>query len=225
VTTRRVVGLDGEALAAIPPRCQGCLFWEFGRPRRDLHPEEANAPGDSDELSGDPAVTKQAWCSAQCFETGPPGRLVTVNDEVAGYASFAPSGVWAPRRPPIPPLSGDALLLATLWVEPAFRRQGIGRLLVQSAVKEAIRLDLASVEAYGDRRWRESDCVLPAMWLLHEGFEVVSEHPRYPLLRIATRRTARWTQALENVVEEVLERIPRRVPATEPTPEVTSARP
>jgi hypothetical protein len=88
--------------------------------------------------------------------------------------------------------------------------------LVQSAVKEALALDLPAVEAYGDRRWRESDCVLPVTWLLHEGFEVSAEHPRHPLLRLDAGRTVRWTEAIEQAVEEVLDRLPRRAPSPVP---------
>jgi GNAT superfamily N-acetyltransferase len=136
-----------------------------------------------------------------------------VDDEVAGYALFAPAGGFAPRSSLLPRVSPDALLLATLWVAVVHRGHGLGRLLVQAALKEAIRLDLTAVEVYGDRRWRERACVLPVTWLLHEGFEVHQEHPRTPLLRLETRRTARWAGSLEHAWEEVLGRIPRRVAA------------
>lgn len=209
--TRRTRPLDGEAVEELPDRCRTCLFWELGRPRPD-----PRAPDDPDELAGDPLASKQAWCTTQVLAGRPPGRIVHVDGELAGYALFGPMPTFAPRRPPIPPASRDALLLATLWVAPAHREGGIGRLLVQAALKEAIRLQLPAVEAYADRRWRESDCVLPCTWLLHEGFEVATEHPRHPLMRIETRRTVRWTEAIEHAVEEVLDRLPRRVPAPGP---------
>lgn len=202
--SRKVVPLHGEALEQVPDRCQVCLFWELGwaRPPADLQ---------SDDLAGDPLVQKQAWCTARVHAGEPPGRAVYVDGDMAGYALFGRSKVFAPRSGAVPVPSEDALLLATMWVDPAHRDGGVGRLLVQAALKEAIRLDRRAVEAYGDRRHREADCVLPATWLLHEGFEIQSEHPRYPLLRIDTRRTARWADALEHAVEEVLDMIPKRV--------------
>lgn len=212
--TRRVRPLDGEAMEALPDRCRACLFWELGRPRPDVA-----APGQDDELAGDPHVAKQAWCTNQVLAGRPPGRVVWVDEELAAYALFGPSSEFAPRREPVPRVSRDALLLATLWVNPPHRERGVGRVLVQAAVKEALRLGLPAVEVYGDRRWRESDCVLPVTWLLHEGFEVATEHPRYPLLRIDARRTVRWTEALEHAVEEVLDRIPRRQPSPAPVPD------
>ena len=211
--TRKVRPLDGDAVEALPDRCRACLFWELGRPRPD--PTTTT----DDELAGDPHVAKQAWCTHQTLAGRPPGRVVRVDDELAAYALFGPATQFAPRRAPVPPASRDALLLATLWVDPPHRRHGLGRVLVQAALKEAIRLGLPAVEAYGDRRWRESDCVLPVTWLLHEGFEVTTEHPRYPLMRVDAKRTVRWTEAIEHAVEEVLDLLPRRHPAPAPVPD------
>lgn len=221
--------LDGDGIEAMPERCRACLFWELGRPR----PDPAN-PGVDDELAGDPVVAKQAWCTNQVLAGRPPGRVVWVGDELAAYALFGPATQFAPRKGTVPGASRDALLLATLWVEPPYRKRGIGRALVQAAVKEALRLGLPAVEAYGDRRWRESDCTLPCTWLLHEGFEVSSEHPRYPVLRVDVKRTVRWTDAIEHAVEEMLDLLPRRAPAPEgagglprgmPAPEARRGRP
>ena len=212
--TRKVRPLDGDAVEALPDRCRACLFWELGRPRPD-----AAAPGEhADELAGDPQVAKQAWCTDQVLAGRPPGRVVWIDDELAGYALFAPASQFARRRAPVPPASRDALLLATLWVGAPHRERGVGRVLVQAALKEALRLGLPAVEVYGDRRWRESDCVLPVTWLLHEGFEVTTEHPRYPLMRLDSKRTVRWTEAIEHAVEEVLDLIPRRHSSPAPAP-------
>jgi GNAT superfamily N-acetyltransferase len=218
---RRVEPLRPEAVEELPPGCRACLFWELGRPRPDARTDDP-----ADELAGDPAVQKQAWHTAAGLEDGAAGRVVRVDDRLAGYVLFAPPGRFAPRRPPVPGVSEDALFLATLWVDPLQRDGGIGRLLLHAAVKEAIARELAAVEVYGDRRFREADCVLPTMWLLHEGFEVHREHPRYPLLRLETRRTVRWTEALGDAVEGILGRVrpdPERAPA--PAPHTSATRP
>ena len=211
--TRKVRPLDGEAIESLPDRCRACLFWELGRPRPDPGADH------DDELAGDPVVAKQAWCTNQVLAGRAPGRVVWIDEELAGYALFGPVEQFAPRRPPVPAAGRDALLLATLWVGAPHRKRGVGRLLVQSAIKEALRLGLPAVETYGDRRWRESDCVLPVTWLLHEGFEVTTEHPRYPLMRLDTKRTVRWAEAIEHAVEEVLDLIPRRHPSPTPVPD------
>lgn len=211
--SRRLEPLVPELLEGFPDRCRTCLFWELGRPR----PDAREGPEVADELAGDAFVQKQAWFTSQTLEQGPPGRVVRVDGDVVGYALFAPPGRFAPRRAPVPRASEDALLLATLRVAPHVREQGVGRLLVQGAIKEAIRLDLPAVEAYGDRRYRQHDCVLPSTWLLHEGFEVRREHPRYPLLRLETRRTVRWAETLEHAFEGILERV-RPEPEGAPAP-------
>lgn len=216
----RTVPLGGDVLDELPARCRGCVFWELGG---DRPPE----PADRDDAAGratatDDRVRKQAWVTAQAMEDGPPGVVLRDGDRAVGFALFAPARAWPPRGGSVPPTSADALVLATAWLEPSARSAGHGRLLVQAAVREALRLDLRAVEAYGDRRAREWDCVVPAAWLLHEGFVVAAEHPRYPLLRIDTGRVARWAESLEHAVEELLGRA-RPAPRLRPTPEVASS--
>lgn len=206
----RTVPLVGDVLDDLPPRCRSCVFWELGadRPADPLPTEPGRAADDR--------VRKQGWVTAQSLEDGPPGVLLRDGERTVGYALFAPSRVVPQRAGTVPTTSPDALVLATAWVEPAARSCGSGRLLVRAAVREALRLELRAVEAHGDRRAREWDCVLPAAWLLHEGFEVAAEHPRYPLLRIDTRRVARWAESLEHAVEELLGRSRAR-PVPQPT--------
>lgn len=207
----RPAGLVGEAVDDLPDRCRTCLFWELGRPRPGARDDTS-----LDELAGDPRVQKHAWCGAQNLEAGAPGRVIRRDEKVVAYALFAAAEQFAPRRPPIPATSRDALVLATVWVDPPAREEGLARRLVQATVKEAIARGLPAVEAYGDRRFREADCVLPATFLLHEGFTVHREHPRYPLLRLDVRRTARWTESIEATWDEVRDRLPRRAPAPVP---------
>lgn len=203
--------LVSDALDELPDRCQSCLFWELGHPRPDPRSDRV-----VDELAGDPQVAKHAWCASQGLDHGAPGRVIRREDKVVAYALYAGPGEFAPRRPPIPATTNDALVLATIWVERAWREQGLARQLVHSAIKEAIARGLPAVEAYGDRRHRDGDCVLPAMFLLKEGFAVHREHPRHPLFRLDVKRTVRWTKDLEATWDGVRERLPRRVPA--PTP-------
>ena len=209
----RVERLIAESLDELPESCRRCLFWELGEKRPD--PRQVNGRSD-DGLPDDALIQKQAWTSAQALQHAAPGRVVRLGGALAGYVLFAQAQQFARRRRPAPHVSQDALLLATAWVDPRYREMGVGRRLVQSAIKEAMRLDLPAVEVYGDRRFREQDCVLPTMWLLHEGFAIHREHPRYPLLRLETRRTVRWADALEHAWDEVTDRLPRLVPKPAP---------
>lgn len=196
----------GDVLDELPPRCRSCVFWELGAER----PAE-----DDEERAARDRVRKQGWVTAQSLEGAPTGVVLREGGRRLGYALFSTTPSMPPRAGVVPQSSGDALVLATGWVEPDARGRGHGRLLVQAALREAIRLDLKAVEAWGDRRAREWDCVLPAAWLVHEGFEVAVEHPRYPLLRIDVGRVARWAESLEHAVDELLGRA-RQAPVARP---------
>jgi GNAT superfamily N-acetyltransferase len=213
---RRLRPLIGDDVASLPTTCRGCLFWELGTPCPDRRVGRLLVGAIREDPPAQPQQRKQAWVSGEAQRGVPPGRVAVSDGAVVGYTLFAPADRFARRRPPAPGTSPDALLLATLWVHPVHREGGLGRRLVQAAVREAIRLDLAAVEAYGDRRFQERTCVLPATWLLHEGFEVHREHPRTPLFRLDVRRTARWAESLEHAWVEVLGHLPRRVPVPVP---------
>lgn len=209
--------LHGELVEALPPDCRTCLFWELGAPG------PVTDGTDGARAWTDPLTRKQAWVSALAHEGATAGRVVQVDGVVVAHAVFGPAEAFAAPGVTVPRPDPRALLLATVRVQPPWRGLGLGRLLVQAALKEAIRLDRPAVEAYGDRRWRERRCLLPATWLLHEGFAVHGEHPRTPLLRIDARRTARWAESLEHALEEMLAHLPRRVRAPVPVPTASAS--
>lgn len=208
MSSRRVGLLDAAAVDQLPGRCASCVFWELGAPRpADDHERELRRE------------QKREWVASELDRDGPPGRVIRIEDEFAGYVLFARSGAFAGRRIDLPVTSDDALTLATLWVEPHWRQHGLGRLLVQAALREAHRREVKAVEAFGDRRFSEGACVLPAAWLLHEGFVVHREHPRHPLMRIDVRRTASWAESLEHALTELLEKVrPSLAPNGAPVP-------
>ena len=203
---RRILPLTGDVWESVTAPCRACLFWELGERPGDADPERQ-------------AIRKQAWTTARLDEGAPPGRAVQVDGEVVGVAVFAPTRDLASAPGGMPPPHDDALVLATIWIDPLHRNQGLGRLLVQQAIKEAIRRRLAAVEVRADRRWRPHSCVLPITWLLHEGFEVADEHIRWPLLRLEVARTLRWAESVEHAVEEVRGLLPGRVVAPRPVVE------
>ena len=212
---RRTRPLTGDDVERLPGPCASCVFWELGAtcpaPRTAAIPGWPRSPTPTA-----PSVRKQAWVSARVQEGHPPGCLVEVDGQVVAFALYARADAFTIHGATVPRPSADALLLATLWVRPTEREAGIGKLLIRSALREAQRQGARAVEAYGDRRFLERSCVLPSSWLLHEGFVVHREHPRTPLLRLDLRRTARWTESLEQAWEEVLGRLPHPAPARQP---------
>lgn len=182
---RRVVSVTVDNADDLPMPCRGCAFWEVG-----------------DRSAGPTA--KDDWLSAVLLESGRCGNIVYVDGDVAGFALYAPppyvggSPGFATARP-----SEDALLLMTARVLPDFAGAGVGRVLVQSVVKDALgRRGVRALEAYGDIAGEPYACVLPAEFLTAVGFKTVQPHPRFPLLRMELRTVLRW----RGDVGEALER-------------------
>jgi GNAT superfamily N-acetyltransferase len=202
---RKVVPLGIEALELLPDPCRRCVFWELGT---------RAAPRGSEEAG----LQKEAWISSIVLEWGPAGHVLSVDGELAGYSLYAPTryleqvGVQAAR-----PVSRDAVLLATLAVTPGFEGQGIGRVLLQTMARDLSKRKVRAIEAFADRAWSGRRCHVPAGFLEASGFQVVREHPRYPLMRMDLRTALTWKDAREAALEALRVPAPSQ-PALRPVP-------
>ena len=197
--SRRIRELDVAVLDHLPEACRACVFWEVAHaPRGPLQ----------DARRGREA--KEAWWQATQLEWGVPGKAVYVDDVPVGYATFAP-GREFPRVRELGRPSDDALLLATLWIDPAHRGQGLATMLLQSVLREVHRRGGKALEAYGARSALDlaGPCIVPEAFLLSRGFQVLREHFGTPLLRLDLRQTARW-QEVSHALGEVLATLTRR---------------
>ena len=157
------------------------------------------------------AEEKAAWLSTMLREWGSVGRVVRVDDQVVGHLMWAPA-VHLPGSAGFAtaPVSPDAVLLATGYVDPDFRGQGLGRVLVQSMAKELIRHGgIRAVEAFADTRGRGGSCTVPADFLLAVGFATHRAHPIHPRMRMELRSAVSWRGELEAALEKL---VPRRRP-------------
>jgi GNAT superfamily N-acetyltransferase len=202
---RKLVPLGPETLDLVPAPCRRCVFWELGAKARPRGSEEAG-------------LQKEAWLSSLVLEWGPAGHVVSVDGEVAGYSLYAPThvldqvGFQAAR-----PVSRDAVLLATLAVLPEFEGQGIGRVLLQTMARDLTKRKVRAVEAFADRRPVGRACHIPAEFLEASGFQVVRDHPRYPLMRMDLRTALTWKDAREAALEVLRVPAPAQ-PALRPVP-------
>jgi hypothetical protein len=192
--SRRLVSITLDNLHDLPVRCRRCVFWE-------LDPIQ----GERADEAGDPALEKESWVSSALLEWGSCGKIAYVDGVPAGYVLYAPPG-YVPRSVTFPtsPVSADAVLLMTATIIPEFAGGGLGRMLIQGVVKDLTRRGVKALEAFGDVRWQQPACVLPADYLLAVGFKTVRPHARYPRLRLEIKSTVSWREDVESALERLL---------------------
>ncbi|MFE9813869.1 GNAT family N-acetyltransferase [Streptomyces sp. NBC_00236] len=202
---RRLVPLTLDNLPDLPQRCRSCVFWELDPVR-----------GDAAVKGGRAEQEKESWISAVLLEWGSCGRVVYVDDVPAGFVLYAPPA-YVPRATAFPtsPVSPDAVQLMTALILPGYRGQGLGRVMVQTVAKDLIRRGFKAIEAFGDARWKEPACVLPADHLLAVGFKTVRPHPAHPRLRLELRTTLSWKEDVELALDRLLGAV-QKEPALRP---------
>jgi len=216
---RRLVRLTLDNLRDLPVGCQSCTFWELDPVRRQRAAD-----------AGDGCAEKESWVSRVLLEWGSCGRVAYVDDDPAGYVLYAPP-MFLPGADAFPtaPVSEDAVLLATAMVYPEYAGGGLGRMLMQTVVKDLVkRGGIRAVEAFGDtqapsraehrRSGVYGGCVLPQSYLLRVGFKTHRAHPRYPRMRLELKSAVTWRDEVESALERLLGAVrPARVPAADPT--------
>ncbi|MFF7797672.1 GNAT family N-acetyltransferase [Streptomyces olivaceus] len=191
---RRLVPLTLDNLQDLPQRCRSCVFWE-------LDP----VSGETAVEAGTSALEKESWISAVLLDWGSCGRVAYVDDIPVGFVLYAPPA-YVPRSTAFPtsPVSSDAVQLMTAFVMPGYQGQGLGRVMVQTFAKDLLRRGFKAIEAFGDARWKEPACLLPADHLLAVGFKTVRPHPRHPRLRLDLRSTLSWKEDVEMALDRLL---------------------
>ncbi len=194
---RKLTSLTLDNVADLPAPCRSCTLWELG-----------SRPGylDADGTAQDGARTKDEWLSAVLLDWGSCGRLLYVDGSIAGFALYAPpeyaEGAQAAMASPV---SDDAVLLLTARILPGYGGGGLGRVLMQSVVKDLTRRrGVRAVEVFGDAQGHENRCLVPTGFLTAVGFRTVQAHPRYPRLRLDLRSVLSWRDDVEVAVERWL---------------------
>ncbi len=166
---RRLVDVTLDNLVDLPVEARTSLYWET----------------DTDEGPSDPAFEKEEWFSEVLLEWGVCGlALVEGGRGTVGFTQFAPPSFF-PRlsRFRCGRVSEDAVYLAYCYVVAVRRGFGVGTQLIRGASGALIDREVRAVEALGDRE-RADGWVLPAPFLGANGFHVLIEDPRYPLMRL-----------------------------------------
>ena len=183
-----------DDLDQLESSCRTCLFWELDPVRRS-RVERADAC----------AQEKDAWLSEVLRDWGSCGRVALVDDRPVGYVVYAPAA-YVPGAGAFPtsPVSPDAVLLTTAYVDPAYAGSGLGRMLVQGMARDLIqRGGIRAVEAFGDLRGKRQ-CVVPADFLGSVGFKTHRPHPTTPRMRMDLRSALTWRDEVESALERLL---------------------
>ena len=191
---RRVASITLDNLDDLPSRCRRCVFWELD-PLSQARALE----------SGDSALEKESWVSNVLLQWGSCGKIIYVDGVAAGYVLYAPPQ-YVPKSVSFPtsPVSSDAVLMMTAHISAEFSGGGLGRVLVQSLVKDLTHRGIKAVEAFGDLKSDGMSCMAPADYLLAVGFKTVRPHLRYPRLRLEIKTALSWREDVEVALERLL---------------------
>lgn len=214
---RRIVPLTLDRYAALTSPCRACLFWELDPVHRRRLPA-AQAEREKD-----------AVLSEVLREWGSCGRIAVVDEQPVGYAIYMPPR-YAPGAHSFPtaPVSDDAVLLTTVWIDPRYAGGGLGRMLVQGVAADLVRRggrkgEIRALEAFGDvgpaSGFHGSRCAAPAEFLARVGFKTHRPHPTAPRLRMELKSTISWRDEVEVAWERLLGAVrPKHQHAPAPAP-------
>ncbi|MEE8600144.1 GNAT family N-acetyltransferase [Euzebya tangerina] len=198
----RVRDLRVEDLESLPGPCRGCLFWQS---------EEV---GTHSTDSGSDEAGQDAWWKSVELDWGAPAKGIWADERLVAFCVFAPPSMLRRTRVLGLHVSEDALVLATIWVDPEVRRSGAARQLLQTVMREALLHETAAVEAFGRHGALEADrpgsCILPGAALTALGFRLYRADAELGLYRIETARTIRWAEAMSHALGGVAATLSRR---------------
>lgn len=157
---------------------------------------------------GAAAFEKEAWMLTILFEEGGCGfNIGFLNadpiDAVPALATvYYCSAAAAPGTSKMPtgPVSKNAMVITSLFVEPVFASTGMEALLIDAALMDMMDNNISAVEAFGLREefsFEDLDSqlkpivdknldigLIPLQVLESAGFEIIVDHPILPRLRI-----------------------------------------
>lgn len=203
---RRMRALTSDRVGDLPDPCSSCALWETGGREAPVC---------------EPAVQRERferWIDGVRAEWGECGRIAYENREPLGFVKYAPprffpQAISMPSGPPDP----ASVLIACVHAVPEARDDGLGKVLLQAALRDLVSRGEKVVEAYAatDAVDTERSPLMAVEFLLRQGFTVARPHAIYPLMRLELKSLATWTDNIEAVLDALqLPRVRERVPAT-----------
>lgn len=168
---RRLVDVTLDNLRQAPPEILASVYWEL----------------DMDDPPVEPEFEKEEWFSEVLLEWGACGKLAIEDEQAVAFAEYGPPSFF-PRlaRFRCGTVSIDAVYLSYCYVVARRRGFGVGTEMVRAVARDLVDRGFRAVESIGDRSWSEG-WVLPAPFLAANGFEVLRDDARFPLMRLDLR--------------------------------------
>lgn len=166
--SHRVVDVDLENFHLLPEACLLSVFWEMNE----------------EDAGFDPGFEKEEWFSSTLLEWGRCGKLVVEDGAPLAFAQYAPATLFPRiREYPAADPESPAAYLAYCYTEEGHRGEGLGTELIREIARDLLERGYRAIEAIGNRNWN-GGWVLPLAFLAANGFRVVRDDPRFPLLRL-----------------------------------------
>jgi GNAT superfamily N-acetyltransferase len=207
----RIVDVDLENFHRIPGACRTTLYWEMDHDDPAVNPRFQKEEWFSSTLlewgscgklvvsDDDPAAIvasepegagrvapREAAVIDHPSSASRRGSVPVEADDGAGFAEYAPATLF-PRLRRFPTgtsaTAADSVYLAYCYVIEGRRGRGLGSALVREVARAAVDRGYRAVEALGDRAW-DGGWVIPVSFLAANGFTIVRDDERFPLLRL-----------------------------------------
>lgn len=212
----RLAPIAADNLDRLQRHAAASVFWEM-------------EPSTRATLSGaDARFEKEAWLISRLSDYGQCGYTVVFDAGLRAAVIYCPPAD-APGTQLVPthPVSQDAQLITSLFIDPGLSGRGLESVLLDSAVMDLTQRGFAAVEAFGLRSdiafaeagdgvleivaKREEIGLISVGQLESAGFQVVRDHPVLPRLRLELPPA--HSLLSEQATDELLREVEHTAPA------------
>lgn len=210
----RLQPLTQGNLGSIHPGAARSLFWE-------MEPETRQRV----EGAGEERFEKEAWLAGRLVDYGTCGFTLSTGRAQATVLFCRPGDAPGARSLPAAPVSGDAQLITSLFIDPQLVGRGLEAALLDSVIMDLTGRGYPAVEAFGLREdveyfadvdevddvitvvaQRGEIGLLDVCHLEGAGFRVARDHPVLPRMRLELPPTRDLLSAadIEMLLREVV---------------------
>jgi GNAT superfamily N-acetyltransferase len=185
----KIVSIRAANLDDIPDSCGSCAHWSM-KTRDNV-----------ERLS-------REWGSC--------GFILLEDKKPAGFVLYGPakyfpkSGLYS-----VSPVSKDAVFISCLYIEPGARRKGYGKRLLNAVERDALEREFTALEALAGRD-QDSPPSVPVDFFISNGFYVLRDDRRHPLVRLEIKSLAAWRAKAGEAIEKLAVKSKGKAPAKAP---------